>query len=102
VPVCPLLFIVLTRVNYNQFFYEILIKIILTLIKIIAIDNRYFALSYCNKLLLSVIVSLTQLVRTMHNICKVWGSNPIHHKKAIIIFFNDTKDITNITSFKKL
>jgi len=26
-------------------------------------------------------VSLTQLVRTMHNICKVWGSNPGHHKK---------------------
>jgi len=26
-------------------------------------------------------VSLTQLVKTMHNICKVWGSNPDHHQK---------------------
>ena len=28
-----------------------------------------------------VLVNLTQLVRTMHNICKVWGSNLSHHKK---------------------
>jgi len=31
-------------------------------------------------------VSLTQLVRTMHNICNVWGSNRGHHQKKIIIF----------------
>ena len=30
---------------------------------------------------LNVLVSLAQLVRTMHNICKVRGSNPRHHKK---------------------
>ena len=29
----------------------------------------------------TVLVSLAQLVRTMHNICKVWGSNLDHHKK---------------------
>jgi hypothetical protein len=32
----------------------------------------------------SVIVNLTQLVRTMHNICKVRGSNLDHHKKKAI------------------
>ena len=26
-------------------------------------------------------VRIAQLIRTMHNICKVWGSNPGHHKK---------------------
>jgi len=48
------------RINYKQyvFFYEILIKIILILIKIIGIDNEYlfpnkkdneyFAFLYCN------------------------------------------------------
>jgi hypothetical protein len=24
------------------------------------------------------------LVRTMHKICKVWGSNPGHHQKKVI------------------
>ena len=28
-----------------------------------------------------VLVSLTQWVGTMHNICKVWGLKPDHHKK---------------------
>jgi hypothetical protein len=28
-----------------------------------------------------VLVSLTQLVWTMHKICKVWGSNLSHHQK---------------------
>jgi len=28
-----------------------------------------------------LIVSLAQLVGTMHNICKVRGSNPGHHQK---------------------
>jgi hypothetical protein len=35
-------------------------------------------------------MNLTQLVRTMHNICKFRGSNPNHHKKRqlkMIIFF---------------
>jgi hypothetical protein len=32
-----------------------------------------------------VLVSLTQLVWTMHKICKVWGSNPGHHKKKSCI-----------------
>ena len=31
----------------------------------------------------TVLVSLTQLVRTMHNICKVRGSNIGHHKKKM-------------------
>jgi len=31
-------------------------------------------------------VSLTQWVKTMHNICKVWGSNPGHHRKTDEIF----------------
>jgi len=31
--------------------------------------------------LMNVFVSLTQLVGTMHNICKVRSSNPDHHKK---------------------
>jgi len=30
---------------------------------------------------MEVLVSLAQLVRTMHNICKVRGSNPGHHQK---------------------
>jgi hypothetical protein len=30
-----------------------------------------------------VLMSLAQLVWTMHNICKVRGSNPDHHKKKI-------------------
>jgi hypothetical protein len=33
-----------------------------------------------------VLVSLTQLVWTMHNICKVWGSSPDHHKKKVIAY----------------
>jgi len=33
----------------------------------------------------SVHVSLTQLIRTMHNICKVWGSNPEHQKKKCCV-----------------
>jgi hypothetical protein len=39
----------------------------------------------------SVLVSLAQLVGTMHNICKVRGSNPRHHQKKnpwIINFYN--------------
>jgi len=32
---------------------------------------------------LNVLVSLVQLVRTMHNICKVRNSNSGHHKKKI-------------------
>ena len=40
---------------------------------------------------LVVLVSLAQLVWTMHNICKVQGSNPEHHKKkdshVISIYF---------------
>jgi len=37
-----------------------------------------------------VLVSLAQLVWTMHNICKVRGSNPGHQKKKIIeIFYED-------------
>jgi len=34
---------------------------------------------------LDVLVSLAQLVWTMHNICKVRGSNPDHHQKQIMI-----------------
>ena len=26
-------------------------------------------------------MSLAQLVKTMHNICKIWGLNPEHKKK---------------------
>jgi len=29
-------------------------------------------------------MNLPQLVKTMHNICKVWGSNPRHHQKKLI------------------
>jgi len=38
-------------------------------------------------------VSLAQLVGTMHNICKVRGSNPDHHKekKILGIFFFSKK-----------
>ena len=32
-------------------------------------------------LCITVFVSLAQLVWTMHNICKVYGSNPDHKKK---------------------
>ena len=35
----------------------------------------------CGKYGPSVLVSITQLVWTMHNICKVRGSNPDHHQK---------------------
>ena len=31
-------------------------------------------------------MSLAQLVETMHKICKVWGSNPGHHKKKKLHF----------------
>jgi len=44
-------------------------------------------LIYANlsKLVSGVLVSLTQLVWTMHNKCKVQGLNPDHHKKKISI-----------------
>ena len=35
--------------------------------------------------MINVLVSLAQLVWTMHNICKVRGSNPGHHKKIKVI-----------------
>ena len=35
----------------------------------------------CYICFLVVLVRLAQLVRTMHNICKVWGLNLDHHKK---------------------
>jgi len=38
-------------------------------------------------MLFFVLVSLTQLVWTMHNICKVRGSNPGHHKKKTMLIF---------------
>ncbi|AES79901.1 hypothetical protein MTR_7g074470 [Medicago truncatula] len=38
-----------------------------------------------------VLVSLAQLVRTMHNICKVRGSNPDHHRKKMIMSFKSIK-----------
>jgi len=31
-------------------------------------------------------VNLAQLIRTMHNICKVRGSNPRHHQKGTTFF----------------
>ena len=31
-----------------------------------------------------VLVNLTQLVWTMHNVCKVQGSNPDHQQKKIL------------------
>jgi len=38
-----------------------------------------------------VLVTLTQLVGTMHNICKVLDSNPDHHKKKnqVIYYYSD-------------
>jgi len=41
-----------------------------------------------------VSANLAQLVRTMHNICKVWGSNPGHYqkkKKGIMDFITKTR-----------
>ena len=45
-----------------------------------------------------VLVSLTQLTQTMHNICKVWGSNFNHHKKKCIYYFFLNRSIINTTN----
>ena len=45
-----------------------------------------------------VLVSLSELVWTMHNICKVWSSNLDHKKKCISAF----EDHTSLTKFTKL
>jgi len=42
---------------------------------------RLFCTYYVVKKKKKVLVSLAQLVRTIHNICKVRGSNPDHHQK---------------------
>jgi len=38
------------------------------------------------KLGIFILINLTQLVEIMHNIFKVQGSNPDHHKKIGIFF----------------
>ena len=43
-------------------------------------------IAYLNPYLLSIPLSLAQLVWIMHNICKVWGSNPEHHQKKSLIY----------------
>jgi len=46
------------------------------------------------ELLVIVLVSLAQLERTMHNICKVWDSNPGHHKKKeLLVIFKGKKQL---------
>jgi len=42
-----------------------------------------YVISSCRCIFAFVPVSLAQLVRTMHNICKIWGSNSKHHKKKM-------------------
>ena len=53
-----------------------------------------------------IIINLTQLVWTTHNICKIWGSNPGHHKKkkyTNICLYIPVKEIfSNIIFIKKL
>jgi len=39
-----------------------------------------------NQTFINVLVSLTQLVETMHNICKVWGLNTDHHQQKNLFF----------------
>jgi len=39
----------------------------------------------CIQIIKIVFMSLAQLVWTMHNICKVWGSSSDYHKKIIKI-----------------
>jgi len=43
-------------------------------------------------------VSLAQLIRTVHNICKVWSSNPEHHKKKDFLLrkIDEVKSISRI------
>jgi len=45
-------------------------------------------------------MSLTQLIKTIHNICKVWGSNPNTTKKYHLFFF--VKKKKNHLYFNKL
>jgi len=46
-----------------------------------------------------VLLSLTQLIGTMHNICKVRGSNPDHQKKILYTSFSVQFNILHF-SFK--
>jgi len=58
---------------------------------VVSISNVAWNVNCSFKGLHWIPMSLTQLVGIMHNICKVWGSNPGHHKKknaSIEIAFN--------------
>jgi len=46
--------------------------------------QSFFLIVDSNQLVMFVLVSLTRLIETMYNICKVWDSKPDHHKKKSI------------------
>ena len=51
---------------------------------VISIKNKWF---FLRKYYIYTPRELSSVGRTMHNICKVWGSNPGHHKKNYYIHF---------------
>jgi len=49
-------------------------------------DQKELSIFHLEEYLFFFSVNSTQLVRTIHNICKVRGLNPEHHQKRVFFF----------------